>query len=100
MDVFNYIEDKNKNLHYDAEKRDVVLFPETEKIQGRHAATTSQATGSALVIRWSGPASVVFPEGAVVIGGKLLVFYGTADTVCCVASVRLDEPVDHLLEGR
>jgi len=98
LDVFNYIEGKNKNLHYDAAKRDVVLFP--EKIQERHAATTSQATGSALVIRWSGPASVVFPEGAVVIGGKLLVFYGTADTVCCVASVRLDEPVDHLLEGR
>ena len=41
--------------------------------------------------------SVVFPEGAVVIGGKLLVFYGGADVVCCAASVRLDEFVDYLL---
>ncbi|MCL0078996.1 glycosidase [Dehalococcoidia bacterium] len=42
--------------------------------------------------------NVVFPEGAVVIGEDLLVFYGGADKVCCVASVRLNELVDHLLE--
>ncbi len=41
--------------------------------------------------------NVVFPEGAVVIGDELLVFYGGADKVCCVASVRLDKFVDHLL---
>ncbi len=41
--------------------------------------------------------NVVFPEGAVVIGEKLLVFYGGADVVCCAASVRLDEFVDYLL---
>ncbi len=35
--------------------------------------------------------NVVFPEGVVVIGGELLVFYGAADKVCCVASVGLDE---------
>jgi len=43
--------------------------------------------------------NVVFPEGAVTIGDELLVFYGGADKVCCVASVHLDEFVDHLLEA-
>jgi len=43
--------------------------------------------------------NVVFPEGAVVIGNELLVFYGAADKVCCVASVHLDEFVDHLLRA-
>ncbi len=41
--------------------------------------------------------NVVFPEGAVVIGENLFVFYGGADGVCCAASVRLDEFVDYLL---
>lgn len=41
--------------------------------------------------------NVVFPEGTVTIGDELLVFYGAADKVCCVASVHLDELVDHLL---
>lgn len=41
--------------------------------------------------------NVVFPEGAVTIGEKLLVFYGGADKVCCAASVHLNELVDHLL---
>jgi len=41
--------------------------------------------------------NVVFPEGAVAIGNELLVFYGGADQVCCVASVHLDEFVDYLL---
>ena len=41
--------------------------------------------------------NVVFPEGAVVIGDELLVFYGGADVVCCAASVHLDEFVEHLL---
>jgi len=41
--------------------------------------------------------NVVFPEGAVVIGNELLVFYGAADKVCCVASAPLDEFVDSLL---
>ena len=44
--------------------------------------------------------NVVFPEGAVTIGDELLVFYGGADVVCCAASVRLDEFVNHLLVQR
>ncbi|HID86021.1 MAG TPA: glycosidase, partial [Anaerolineae bacterium] len=44
--------------------------------------------------------NVVFPEGVVVIGGELLVFYGAADKVCCVASVRLNELVNYLLVQR
>ncbi len=42
--------------------------------------------------------NVVFPEGAVVVGDELIVFYGAADKVCCVASVRLDKLIDYLLE--
>jgi predicted GH43/DUF377 family glycosyl hydrolase len=39
---------------------------------------------------------VVFPEGAVVLGEKLFVFYGAADKVCCVASVPLREVLNKL----
>ncbi len=42
--------------------------------------------------------NVVFPEGAVVVGDELLVFYGAADKVCCVARVVLRELLDYLLE--
>ena len=35
--------------------------------------------------------NVVFPDGAVVHDGELLVYYGAADRVCCAASVPLDE---------
>ncbi len=41
--------------------------------------------------------NVVFPEGAVVIGDELLVFYGGADKVCCMAHVRVRDLLDHLL---
>ena len=44
--------------------------------------------------------NVVFPEGAVVIGEELLVFYGAADKVCCAAHVRLDELLNYLLLQR
>ncbi len=40
--------------------------------------------------------NVVFPEGAVVINGELLIFYGGADKVCCVAKVKLNELVNEL----
>lgn len=43
--------------------------------------------------------NVVFPEGAVVLGEDLLVFYGAADKVCGVARVRVDDLVDSLLQG-
>jgi len=39
--------------------------------------------------------NVVFPEGAVVIGDELRVFYGAADKVCCTASV----PMKLLMES-
>lgn len=42
---------------------------------------------------------MVFPEGAVVIGEELLVFYGAADKVCCAASVGLDELIEYLQAG-
>ncbi len=41
--------------------------------------------------------NVVFPEGAMVIGDELVVFYGGADKVCCAASARLDELVNYLM---
>jgi predicted GH43/DUF377 family glycosyl hydrolase len=34
--------------------------------------------------------NVVFPEGAVVLNNRLLVYYGAADRVCCVATGDLD----------
>lgn len=43
--------------------------------------------------------NVVFPEGAVIIGDELLVFYGAADKVCCVASAHVNEFVDQLLRA-
>ncbi|HDH10107.1 MAG TPA: glycosidase, partial [Chloroflexi bacterium] len=43
--------------------------------------------------------NVVFPEGAVIIGDELLVFYGAADKVCCVASAPLGELVESLLNA-
>jgi predicted GH43/DUF377 family glycosyl hydrolase len=42
--------------------------------------------------------NVVFPEGAVVIGDELLVFYGGADKVCCLAKAGLDELLSYLLD--
>jgi predicted GH43/DUF377 family glycosyl hydrolase len=43
---------------------------------------------------------VVYPCGAVVIKDLLLVYYGGADKVACVASAKLDELLDHLVGGR
>ena len=40
---------------------------------------------------------VVFPEGAVVLGEELLVFYGGADRVCCAATIPLRKLLDRLL---
>ncbi|MCD6115479.1 glycosidase [bacterium] len=42
--------------------------------------------------------NVVFPEGAVVVGDELLVFYGGADKVCCVAKTNLKKFVTKLLK--
>ena len=47
---------------------------------------------------WKG--GVIYPCGAVVIGGHLLVYYGGGDKVTCVASVNLDELLNHLVGRR
>ncbi|HEX5187411.1 MAG TPA: hypothetical protein VFV86_11030, partial [Nitrososphaeraceae archaeon] len=41
--------------------------------------------------------NVVFPTGLTTLDGKLLVYYGGADKVCCVASVNLDEFLEYIL---
>lgn len=43
--------------------------------------------------------NVVFPSGACVIDGKLFLYYGGADKVCCVATANLDSLVKYVLEG-
>jgi len=43
---------------------------------------------------------VIYPCGAVVIKDRLLVYYGGADKVTCVASVKLDELLDRLVGAR
>ena len=43
---------------------------------------------------------VIYPCGAVVIKDRLLVYYGGADRVACVASAKLDELLDHLVGTR
>ncbi len=40
--------------------------------------------------------NVVFPEGAVIRDGNLMVYYGAADTVCSMATVPLDDFLDYL----
>jgi beta-1,2-mannobiose phosphorylase / 1,2-beta-oligomannan phosphorylase len=42
--------------------------------------------------------NVVFPTGTVIIDKKLLLYYGGADRVCCVASANIDELVEHILK--
>ncbi len=41
--------------------------------------------------------NVVFPTGAVVIGEDLLVFYGAADKVCCLASCNINDLLGELV---
>jgi predicted GH43/DUF377 family glycosyl hydrolase len=43
--------------------------------------------------------NVVFPSGACVIEGKLFLYYGGADRVCCLATADLDSLVNYVLEG-
>jgi predicted GH43/DUF377 family glycosyl hydrolase len=42
--------------------------------------------------------NVVFPEGIVRIDDELIIFYGAADKVCCVAKIGLNEIIDDLLK--
>jgi len=41
--------------------------------------------------------NVVFPEGAIVMGDTLYVYYGAADKCCCLATVRLNDLLVRLL---
>lgn len=43
--------------------------------------------------------NVVFPQGAVIVGDELLIFYGGADKVCCVARTNLEKFTTKLLAG-
>ena len=42
--------------------------------------------------------NVVFPTGAVVIDKKVLLYYGGADKVCCMASANLDELIEYIMK--
>jgi predicted GH43/DUF377 family glycosyl hydrolase len=41
---------------------------------------------------------VVFPTGACIIDGKLFVYYGAADKVCCLAFAELESLLDFVLQ--
>ena len=43
-------------------------------------------------------ANVVFPCGAAVVGGQLLIYYGGADKVVCGASIDLKELVNGIVK--
>src|ERR671939_831084 len=43
--------------------------------------------------------NVVFPTGTCVMDGKLFVYYGAADKVCCVATADLEYLVEHILKN-
>jgi predicted GH43/DUF377 family glycosyl hydrolase len=45
-------------------------------------------------------AQCVFPTGNVVVDGVLYVYYGSGDQYCNVATCRLDELVDHVMQYR
>jgi beta-1,2-mannobiose phosphorylase / 1,2-beta-oligomannan phosphorylase len=42
--------------------------------------------------------NVVFPTGACIMDGKLLVYYGAADKVCCLATAELENLIDYILK--
>ena len=43
---------------------------------------------------------VVFPTGTVLLGDELFVYYGGADKVICVATIKLKELLDYVLQFR
>ena len=47
---------------------------------------------------WGSVNNVVFPCGSVVIKDELFVYYGGADTVCGVATINLNELLEHILQ--
>ena len=43
---------------------------------------------------------VIFPEGAIVLGDELFVYYGAADKVCALATCKLGDLFNFLLKHR
>ena len=41
--------------------------------------------------------NVIFPSGALVMGEKLYIYYGAADTTCCLATLNINELLDEML---
>jgi predicted GH43/DUF377 family glycosyl hydrolase len=44
--------------------------------------------------------NVVFPTGACILDNKLLVYYGAADKVCCIATADLQEILDYIMSDK
>jgi predicted GH43/DUF377 family glycosyl hydrolase len=44
--------------------------------------------------------NIVFPSGALVHDGKLFIYYGGADTTCCVATTDLKELLEEILNSK
>ncbi len=44
--------------------------------------------------------NVIFPTGIAVMDKKLLLYYGGADKVCCVASASIDELIEYIMKDR
>ena len=44
--------------------------------------------------------NVVFPTGIAVLNKKLLLYYGAADKVCCIASASIDELIEYIMKDR
>lgn len=44
--------------------------------------------------------NVVFPTGACIMDGKLFVYYGAADKVCCLATAELENFLDYVLKTK
>lgn len=44
--------------------------------------------------------NVIFPSGALVMGEKLYIYYGAADTTCCLATLNINELLDEMLGKR
>jgi len=44
--------------------------------------------------------NIVFPSGALVHNGKLFIYYGAADTTCCLATCDLEELVEKVLNSK
>ena len=42
--------------------------------------------------------NVVYPAGTVIIDNKLVLYYGGADKVCCIASADINELIEYIMK--